>query len=291
MVSLNRVKRARVIAGMNCLSAVFIGDDNLIILRPRVPGLADFQPAFIALNANVPFKLSVDGAMKMRLKPVIRQGRFGFGIGTGRGKPRFAAQCIGFADEITRCGERINANIENAATGAVDIIKAMLRREGEGKAETGRKAGHLANRAVINQLLGKMHTRMHEIHQRLDQQQIAPRSFAIKVQHLALIKAERLFAQNRFAGGQALMRPRNMAVMRRGNVNRINVVARQQRVIVAQCLAAMFGAKGFSFAKVAARGGSQNAAMALFQISGELGSNIACGENAPANFIGHGNSC
>ena len=82
MVGLNGVKRALVVAGMNGLSAAFIGHDNLIILRPRVPGLADFQTAFVTLNRNVPFKLGVDGAMLLCVETVISKGRPSFCVGT-----------------------------------------------------------------------------------------------------------------------------------------------------------------------------------------------------------------
>ena len=56
MVSLNGVERALIVAGMHGLSAVFIGDDKLIILRPRMPRLADFQTALIAFNGNMLFQ-------------------------------------------------------------------------------------------------------------------------------------------------------------------------------------------------------------------------------------------
>ena len=84
------------------------------------------------------------------------------------------------------------------------------------------------------------------------------------------------------------MRPLNMAVMRRGNVNRINIVARNQSVVRGDSFTAMFGTKGFGFGQFAARGGDQYAAMAVFQIGGKLSGDIAGGENAPAGFtVGH----
>ena len=135
MIGLNRIKRTHIIAFVNRLAAVLIGNDNVIIFRPWMPGLADFQRALITLNGNVPFHFSVNGTVQMRVKSVIGQYGLGFGVSPRRSQPRFAAQAIGFADEIARRGERVNADIENAATGAVNIIKPVLRREGKGKTE------------------------------------------------------------------------------------------------------------------------------------------------------------
>ncbi len=82
MVSFNGIKRALVVALMHALAAVIIGDKNMIIFRSRMPRLADFQRGLFALNRDVPVKFSINGAMQMRVKAVIIERRFGFGIGT-----------------------------------------------------------------------------------------------------------------------------------------------------------------------------------------------------------------
>ena len=82
------------------------------------------------------------------------------------------------------------------------------------------------------------------------------------------------------------MRPLNMAVMRRGDVNRVDIIARNQSIVGGNRFTAMFGTKGFCVCQFAACSRDQNTAMAVLQITCELSGYIAGGENAPANFIG-----
>ena len=96
-----------------------------------------------------------------------------------------------------------------------------------------------------------MHARMHEIHQRLDQQNALPVSRAVKAQNLALIQPQGLFAQNRLTGGQHAMGIGAVGIMRRRDIDSVNIVARQKRGQVIRWCAAMLGAEISRFLPIA----------------------------------------
>ena len=194
MVGLDGIKRTRLVCAVHDFNAVLIDDGDVIVFRPGVPRLRDFQRALVAFNRNVPVKLGINGAMQMRVKAIISKRCSRLGVCAAGRKAGFASQSVRFANQITRRGKRINADIENTATSAVNIVKAMVVIKRKGKAKSGRKADNRADGPVINQLFRQMHARVHEIHQRLNQQYIASRCLAIQVQHLALVQAERFFA-------------------------------------------------------------------------------------------------
>ena len=77
------------------------------------------------------------------------------------------------------------------------------------------------------------------------------------------VEAERFLAQGRLTGSKAFMRPLNMAVMRRGDIDRIDIIALNERLIGIKGVATMCGAKGFCFGQIAARCSGQNTAMAM----------------------------
>ena len=54
--------------------------------------------------------------------------------------------------------------------GAITIVEPVFRAERKGKSKARRKTRYRANFTVIQQLAGKVHARMHDIHKRLDQQ-------------------------------------------------------------------------------------------------------------------------
>ena len=70
--------------------------------------------------------------------------------------------------------------------------------------------------------------------------------------------------QNRFTGGHCGICPMHMAVMRCGDVNRVDIITRQKRLVITHGVAAMFGTKSVRFGKVTTGSRHQYAVMAVF---------------------------